>query len=148
MDTADDMESESITISDFLFDENSDIIVPEGETMNTLPRHEEAVIPIEKFTKYALDPINSKGKHVAFQEALGYDLENVNRLIANIRYNLSEFPAEEKGDSGFGETYSVLMELTGPNGKNANVLTSWIDDKDTGQMRLTSAYVKKRKGEK
>jgi|GEM_PF-3741955 len=27
------------------------------------------------------------------------------------------------------------------------VSTSWIDDNKTGEMRLTSAYVKKRKGE-
>jgi len=40
------------------------------------------------------------------------------------------------------------MVLTGVNGKSANVMTAWLDDKITGKMRLTSAYVKKRKVDK
>ncbi|MCL2501073.1 MAG: hypothetical protein FWE90_12180 [Defluviitaleaceae bacterium] len=114
--------------------------------MKILPKVNEAVIPIEKFTKYALDPINGKGKHSAFEMALGYNLGNVALLIENIRNNLYHYPALYKGDNEFGTTYSVLMCLVGVNGKTANVLTSWIDDKQTGQMRLTSAYIKKRKG--
>jgi hypothetical protein len=35
--------------------------------------------------------------------------------------------------------------LVGENGKTADVMTAWIDDIQTGEMRLTSAYVKKRK---
>ncbi len=115
--------------------------------MNTLPRFENAVIPIEKFTKYALDPMNSRGKWVAFQEALGYNLDNADILIADIRRNLRNFPAENKGDKGYGATYVVLMELIGINNRKAYVLTAWLDDKTTGEIRLTSAYVKKRKGD-
>ena len=115
--------------------------------MCILPRVEDAVIPIEKFTKYALHPQNSKGKHVAFERALGYTLDNVDLLIANIKSNLKKHPAERKGSNLFGDLYAVLMPLTGANGKTANVLTAWLDDRRTGEMRLTSAYIKKRKGD-
>jgi hypothetical protein len=118
----------------------------QGDEMDgILPKANEAVIPVEKFTKYALDPLNSKGKSVAFEKALGYSLDNVDLLIDNILRNLANYPATYKGNNKFGETYTVLMTLTGANGKTANVLTSWIDDKQTGKMRLTSAYVKKRR---
>jgi len=116
-----------------------------GDAMNTLPRYEDAIIPVEKFVNYALDPIRSKDKSIAFREVLGYDQSNACLLMENIRQNLKNFPAERKGDRGYGEVYAVLMELTGANGKTANVMTAWLDDKKTGEMRLTSAYVKKRK---
>ena len=114
--------------------------------MIVLPRYEDAIIPIGKFTNYALDPIKSRGKWVAFRDALGYGLHNADALVENIRQNLKNFPSENKGDRGYGCTYTVLMELTGANGRTANVMTAWLDDKATGQIRLTSAYVKKEKG--
>jgi hypothetical protein len=114
--------------------------------MTVLPRARSAIIPIEKFTEYALDPIRSRGKWIAFLEALGYHLDNAELLVENIRQNIHDFPAEPKGDKGFGMTYAVLMELVGENGRTANVLTAWLDDNETGLIRLTSAYVKKRKG--
>lgn len=39
------------------------------------------------------------------------------------------------------------MELAVPNGKTAKVITAWIDDKSTGEMRLVSSCVDKKKGE-
>ena len=115
--------------------------------MNILPRADEAIIPIEKFTKYALNPENSRGKFLAFQKALGYNLGNYEKLIKNIRNNIKKFPAIAKTDKGHGMRYSIAMEITGVNGKTAHVITAWIDDNKTGEMRLTSAYVKTRKGE-
>ena len=111
-----------------------------------LPKIEEVVIPVEKFLDYVLDPIKSRGKSVAFRKALGYDKGNVDLLMKSIRQNLRHYPADRKGDRGYGETYAVLMELIGVNGKAAAVMTAWLDDNKTGQMRLISAYVKKRKG--
>lgn len=108
-----------------------------------LPRFEEAVIPNEKFLQYALNPEKSPDKAQAFEEALGYTLENADDLIEQIRENLPKFNAKEKGDNGYGMRYEVIMRLKGPNGKEANVLTAWIDDKTNGEMRLTSAYIDK-----
>ena len=84
---------------------------------------------------------------MAFERALGYNLINYKKLIENIRKNITNFPATRHEDKGHGTRYSVDMQLKGENNKTARVVTAWIDDNKTGEMRLTSAYVKKRKGE-
>ncbi|MDR0293929.1 MAG: hypothetical protein LBH95_07245 [Oscillospiraceae bacterium] len=101
-------------------------------------------MPVEKFTEYALDPVKGKGKAHAFEKALGYDLSNADKLIENIRKNLKNFEAKAKGDNGYGFKYEVLMNLTGENGKTANVLTGWIVEHKNGETKLTSAYITKR----
>ena len=108
-----------------------------------LPRYQEAVIPRAKFTEYALNPLKDANKAEAFRKALGYTLDNVNALIEQISQKLPEYDAVEKGDRGWGMTYEVVMDITGPNGKTAKVLTAWIDDKNSGEMRLTTIHVDK-----
>ncbi|MCL2633328.1 MAG: hypothetical protein FWD34_02315 [Oscillospiraceae bacterium] len=115
--------------------------------MNILPNADKAVIPVRKFTEYALHPVKGKGKAYAFEQALGYDLTNYNILIKNIKDSLIKFKATSKGDNGFGIKYEVLMILRGENGKSANVLTSWIVEHN-GETRLTSAYITNREVEK
>lgn len=106
-----------------------------------LPNYKEAFIPKEKFTEYALNPKKDKNKSEAFEKALGYNLNNYQKLIDNIQNNINKFNAVEKGDKGFGKQYEILMTLIGENKKIANVKTGWIVDKDTGETRLTSVYV-------
>lgn len=106
-----------------------------------LPNYDRAVIPKEKFTQYALNPQKDKNKAEAFEKALGYNLNNANKLIKNIKENVNKYNAIEKEDKGFGKRYEVLMTLKGENKKIANIKTAWIIDKDTGETRLTSAYV-------
>lgn len=108
-----------------------------------LPRYDEAVIPKAKFTQYALNPEKDPNKARAFKSALGYDLDNADDLIEQINAKLPDYEAVEKGDRGWGKRYEVIMDIEGPNGKTAKVLTAWIDDKNTGEMRLTSVYVDK-----
>ncbi|MFR8033422.1 MAG: phage minor capsid protein [Lachnospiraceae bacterium] len=108
-----------------------------------LPRYQEAVIPRAKFTEYALNPLKDANKAEAFRKALGYTLDNVDALIEQINQKLPEYDAVEKGDRGWGMTYEVVMDITGPNGKTAKVLTAWIDDKNSGEMRLTTIHVDK-----
>lgn len=110
-----------------------------------LPNRDKLKIPEEKFTKYALNPEKAPNKARAFKEALGYDMSNYQELIKEIELNVSKFPAKEKPDNGHGKRYEVIMELRGLNGKNANVLTGWIDDKEKGEMRMTTAHVDKRR---
>ncbi len=106
-----------------------------------LPNYKEAVIPKEKFTQYALNLEKDKNKAIAFEKALGYNLNNSDKLIKNIYNNIDKYNAIEKEDKGFGKRYEILMTLIGENGKIANVKTAWIIDKKTGETRLTSAYV-------
>ena len=109
--------------------------------MNILPRCNEVVIPIEKFAKYALNPIRDPDKATAFRLALGYDLDNVQKLIDTIRDNLPKFPATAKGDVGYGQLYEVILDIQGENGRTAKVLTAWIDDKANGEMRLVTIHI-------
>ena len=108
-----------------------------------LPKYENAVIPKEKFTQYALNPEKDPDKAKAFEKALGYTSDKAEELIGQIYNKLPGCEAKEKSDNGWGKRYEIIMDITGPNGKTAKVLTAWIDDKNTGEMRLTSAYVDK-----
>ena len=109
--------------------------------MDILPRANEVVIPIRKFTEYALSSKKDPDKTIAFKRALGYNKSNVDKLIENIRQNLPNFPAIYKGNKGFGSVYEVVMELTGENGKKAKILTGWVDDAQNGEMRLTTVHI-------
>lgn len=106
-----------------------------------LPRYKDAVIPKAKFTQYALNPDKDPNKAKAFEKALGYTMDNADDLIEQINKNLPNYEAVEKGNRGWGMTYEVIMNITGPNGKIAKVLTAWIDDKNSGEMRLTTVHV-------
>lgn len=108
-----------------------------------LPKADMLKMPAEKFTQYALNPKRQPDKSKAFKDALGYDLSNYNQLIENIKEHVTEFPAKERPDIGFGKRYEVVLSLTGPNGKKAKVLTAWINDKETGEMRLTTVHIDK-----
>lgn len=112
-----------------------------GQNIIPLPRYEAAVLPDAKFSQYALNPDRAPDKARAFKLALGYDLTNYQDLIANIYRHLPEFPAKMQSDIGYGMRYEVIMQLKGPNGKTAKVLTGWIDDKKTGEMRLTTVHI-------
>lgn len=101
------------------------------------------IMPDEKFSAYALNPIKEPDKAKAFEKALGYTLDNYQDLKAQIMELANESKFIEKGDNGHGMRYEYIMEVTGANGKKANVLTAWIQDGE--DKRLTSVYVTKRK---
>lgn len=101
-----------------------------------------AIIPGVKLTDYALNPLKAPDKAKAFKIALGYDQSNYKELEQNILDHLDESKFVSKGDSGYGMRYEYIMELTGANGKKANVLTAWIEDGKN--KRMTSVYVTKR----
>lgn len=105
-----------------------------------------AKISEEKFTKYALDFEKSPDKAMAFKKALGYTKDNYRELIDDIDRHLNKDKLIEKGDIGYGMRYEQIMKLRGPNGKEANVLTGWIQDSD--DLRLTSAYITGKKERK
>lgn len=106
----------------------------------------EAHIHLPKLTKYALNPQKDKNKAKAFSMALGYTLSNVDDLLANVKANINSFERIEKPSRGYGKRFEISMDLTGPNGKTATVLTGWIIDESTEEVRLTTIYVDKRKG--
>ena len=100
-------------------------------------------IPMQKLVGYALDPQKAPDKAKAFELALGYTKDNAAELLQSIFDNADESRFVEKGNNGYGIIYEYVMRITGPNGKQANVLTAWIDD--NGRKRLTSVYVTEKK---
>lgn len=123
----DDMEQ--LSISDFLEKGRNDGIIKMDLQMF-------ARMPKEKFVNYALNYSKAPDKAKAFEMALGYTIENADELMENISKHIDESKFVEKGDLGYGMRYEYIMELEGINGKKANVLTAWIQDKD--EKRLTS----------
>jgi len=115
---------------------------------NVFPNFENAVIPIEKFTMYSLNAEREFSKATAFEMALGYTIENADKLMENIRHSISDFVAMPKGHNGHGETFECVMCLMGLNRKQANVLTSWIIEDGTDFPRLTNCYITKKKARK
>lgn len=105
-----------------------------------------AEIPKEKLTEYALSKDHETGrdKAVAFEQALGYTRDNYQQLIEDIRGNLARHPVISRGKNQYGEKYEVVMDLQGPNGKTAPVVTAWIIENGSKTPRLTSIYVRSR----
>jgi len=117
------------------------IIKSGGGKMNILPNADKVVIPARKFIEYTLNLEKDFDKATAFELALGYNQGNAGKLIENIRANLGKFPATPKGNKDYGDLYEVVMILTGENGKTAKVLTAWIDDSQSGEMRLITVHI-------
>ena len=67
-----------------------------------LPNADNAIIPMDKLVKYALNPDKEPNKARVFGEALGYNKLNANELAENIRKNLKHHNAKEKPDNGYG----------------------------------------------
>ncbi len=98
-------------------------------------------IPEEKLTKYALSYSGDANKARVFESALGYTIENYKHLIENINRHFDPEKLEERGDNGFGMRYQQIMNLKGPNGNRADVLTAWINQDNTGDFKLITTYV-------
>ncbi|MFT8928516.1 MAG: minor capsid protein [Sporolactobacillus sp.] len=130
-------------------DENAVQAKTVGQTFSTIPNYEQANIEGRKVETYILNKNHPKGgpKAEAFDNVLGYNVSNKDQLIQDIHAQLPHTKATFKGDSGFGDKYEDIMDLTGPNGRTAPVLTGWIMENLV--PRLTSAYIiEKEKAEK
>lgn len=103
------------------------------------------IIPVEKFTEYALSPQAAPDKAKAFERALGYTQANYQGLIDQISKQVSLDKCRSRGHNDFGELYEQVMRITGVNGKSANVCTGWIRQNGSDRLALTSAYVTKKK---
>lgn len=108
-----------------------------------LPAYKSAEIPVEKLSGYALNKNHPTGKHkaVAFEEALGYTVDNQDELIQQVHAGLAKYKATKRQTTQYGQTFEVQMMIRGANGKYAKVKTGWIIDVGKEIPRLTSIYV-------
>lgn len=108
-----------------------------------LPNLDRAEISIGKISNYVLNPDHPTGGNKArvLKSALGFDQGNATEFTQAIYDGLRHAKAVKQKDLGFGTRYKVTMMVTGPNGKTKPIRTAWIKDKETGKMRLTTAFL-------
>lgn len=113
-----------------------------------LPNYKSAVIPREKLTNYALNKNHPKGKDkaIAFEKYLGYNIENADMLLNEIKAGLTRNVSTKRPNTQYGRPFEVRMEIVGANGKRANIKTGWIIDKGEENPRLTSVYIYRKGG--
>jgi hypothetical protein len=107
-----------------------------------LPNYEKAIIPDAKIFNYALNMDHPVGRNkaVVFDNVLGYNKSNGEKLISAIREHLPQMECiSRKGK--YGVQYSGKIDLTGPSGRTARVKVAWQIDNGTDFPKLTSIYV-------
>ena len=114
----------------------SDIILSELGTV---------VMDSRKFTEYALNPAKDPDIAKAFMLALGYDLSNWQELEEKVVAAIKTSRERQKRETKYGIQYEVILQITGANGKTANVTTGWIKSEDSEEVRMTTVYVFERK---
>ena len=85
-----------------------------------------------------------KKKQKLLKKHLDIQKESYTDLKTKILDSFDEKELVYKREDKYGKRYEQIMQITGPNGKTANVLTAWIKDNDNAEPRLTSIYVDKR----
>nr|MCR4692890.1 phage minor capsid protein [Bacillota bacterium] len=111
---------------------------------NKLPNYKQAIISDEKIVGYALNKNHSRGKDkaIAFEKYLGYNVDNKDMLIEEIRKGISKNIATERPATEYGQPYEVTMKIKGANGKYATIKSGWQIDNDTTKPRLVTVYIK------
>ena len=107
-----------------------------------LPGAEQARIPTEKLTGYALDLDHPRGRHKArvFAAALGITANDWPYLHDQILAGLPNALVRSTRITPFGVAYEVVVMIDGLNGATAAVVTTWMVEDDS-PPRLTSTWV-------
>ncbi|MBI3375259.1 MAG: hypothetical protein HY017_26365 [Betaproteobacteria bacterium] len=102
-----------------------------------LPR--DLLIAQEKLTEYLLRwrPEDDKSAYLA---QVGYTAENAVRLMEDIREQLMPLEAELIENTEYGPKFAVAGVLTGPNGRDLQVVTIWMAEDATGRTKFITLY--------
>ena len=113
------------------------------EESELLPKYKLAAIPDEKLTGYALNMDHPVGRNkaIVFQKVLGYNVDNRDILLRQVRSGLAKYRAIEKQNTQYGRPFEVTMMICGANGRYAPVKTAWQIDNGSETPRLVSIYV-------
>jgi hypothetical protein len=119
---------------------------------DVLPNLERAEIDERKFSEYSMNPghPDNKGKADGWR-ALGYDVDNpqARREAARelrdltLEESLANGKVTEVRKDSYGLRPRVISGITGPNGKNATLVTCWLieDRSGTAIPRLITTWV-------
>lgn len=109
-----------------------------------LPQGAGAVVKRDKALRYLLDPGHEDGgaKARRFREALGYRREDFERLREDLRLAAASGAVVGCRPARLsGLTWTVDLQVTGPNGRTATVRSLWHSLAPGATPRLTSAWV-------
>jgi hypothetical protein len=119
---------------------------------DVLPNLEKAEIDERKFSEYSMNPghPDNKGKAEGWRSP-GYDVDNpqARREAARelrdltLEESLANGKLAEVRDDSYGPRPRVISGITGPNGKNATLVTCWLieDRSGTAIPRLITTWV-------
>lgn len=114
----------------------------------TMPNHQQAVTPKEKFLEYSLnyENPNSRGKAEAYERALGYNRENADGLIKQISDMVKEEIVSpiEIVKTEYGTKYKYRIPVKGINGQVKNVIAVYQIDKGTKIPRMITNFVERK----
>ncbi len=115
----------------------------------SMPNHQMALTPKEKFTEYSLnhDNPNSCGKAEAYEKALGFNRSNADMLIEQVSSAVRDESVSpfEISETEFGTKYKYRIPVKGANGQIKNVIAVYQIDKGTEIPRMITNYVEKKK---
>jgi hypothetical protein len=97
----------------------------------------EALLPVEKLTRYLLVPRPEDDKSQFLRRA-GFRLEDWPELERAIRELANEQPATEDGANEFGVFYRQDGLLRGPNGKSLSVSLIWLQWYEDGSFHFVT----------
>jgi hypothetical protein len=103
------------------------------------------VVKRSKFTAYALNPNDDRGRDKAFifEQALGFTLDNYEDLLQQIQAKALDGEAILIREDQFGKHLRVDLQITGPHGQSARVRTGWRIPIDSDEARLATLFVKR-----
>ena len=114
----------------------------------SMPNHQKAITPKEKFLDYSLDydNPNSRGKAEAYEKTLGYNKDNADGLIKQIEDAIREeiISPIETTKSEFGTKYKYRIPIKGVNGQIKNVIAVYQIDEGTEIPRMITNYVERK----
>ncbi|THJ20623.1 MAG: hypothetical protein CAF45_013765 [Nitrospira sp. CG24E] len=104
----------------------------------------DTVIAIDKLLRYLLLP-QVRGDKSAFLSQAGYQLENANQLLQDLRTQLLPLDAMQLESNNFGWYYEIRGSLTGPNGATLAVRTIWMTEHLSGITKFVTLIPDRRR---
>ncbi|CAN5224609.1 hypothetical protein BH09BAC4_BH09BAC4_22970 [soil metagenome] len=97
------------------------------------------LIAESKLTNYLLVPLPRDDKSNYLRLA-DYQLANWSILKKDLLTLVETCEATFEGSSVFGDSYSIVGNLVGPNGRSLMVKTIWMKEKKTGFTKFITLY--------
>jgi len=99
----------------------------------------DTIIATTKLDEYLLRHRDEDDKS-GFLALAGYTLENVDRLLNDLRTQLLPLDAEFFDQTEYGAKYQIRGTLTGPNGRVLPVVSIWMKEDATGKAKFVILF--------